>query len=124
MIEKHQDRSCTKTSASGKLKWKPKTKCSSEAIILLKVKPSRYPKLETLAGTLNPAAFALPPTTTLKAFHADNDSLRLRTTSAIPWDIFPLNKRQENHDGVKWIAMKLMAMYAILETARQERKKA
>ncbi|MEP3478518.1 MAG: hypothetical protein ABJZ55_04665 [Fuerstiella sp.] len=122
MIEKHQDRSRTSTSRSGKTKWKSKTKDASEAILQLKVKPRRYPNLSALAGTTNSHEFQLPPAVGVKAFFADDETLRLRTTSARQWDVYPMQDRPGKHDGVTWLATKLMTLYGLLNSARQSAK--
>ena len=122
MIEKHQDRSRRSTSRSGKTKWKSKTKGSSEAILQLKVKPRRYPNLSAFAGTADANAFQLPPSINVKAFFADDETVRLRTTSAMQWDVYPIQERPGKHDGVTWLATKLMTLYGLLNSARQSAK--
>ena len=122
MIEKRQDRDRTSTSRSGKTKWKTKTKVASEAILQLKVKPRRYPNLSALAGATDSNAFQLPPAIGVKAFFADDETLRLRTTSAFEWDVYPMKERPGKHDGVTWLATKLMTLYGLLNTARQAAK--
>lgn len=122
MIEKRQDRDRTKISQSGKAKWKTKTKVTSEAILQLKVKARRYPNLSAFASTTDSNAFQLPPTIGVKAFFADDETLRLRTTSAQEWDVYPIKERPGKHDGVTWLATKLMTLYGLLNSARQAAK--
>lgn len=122
MIEKHQDRDRTSRSRSGKTKFKTKTKVASEAILQLKVKPRRYPNLSALVGTTDSNAFQLPPAIGVKAFFADDETLRLRTTSAVQWDVYPMKERPGKHDGVTWLATKLMTLYGLLNSARQAAK--
>ena len=118
MIEKHQDRNRTKRSASGKTKYKYKTKSSSEAIVSLRIKPTRYPDVATLQETFDLRTMQWPAGVAVKAFSADNESLSLRTTSALDWNVFPIHQRDDNHDAVKWIAMKLMCLYGLLNSAK------
>lgn len=122
MIQKHQDRHRTKISASGKLKRKHKSKSSSEAIVTLRIKPHRYPEVAALSGSVQPGTIRLPTGVQVKAFDASNESLTLRTTTINDWKVYPRDQSEKNNDAVQWIAMKLMFLYGLLNTAKKAQK--
>jgi len=128
LIEKHQDRSRTKRSASGKIKHKSKTKIASEAILRFKIKPKKNPDLrDGWQGRVksNHAAVRLPNWTQRKSLDAKGDRITLRSTTKSSWDA--VNRAQQGktkveRDGVKWMAMMFLSLYGVLDAAKPNSK--
>ncbi len=128
LIEKHQDRSRTKRSASGKIKHKSKTKIASEAILRFKIKPKKNPDLrDGWQGRVksNHAAVRLPNWTQCKSLDAKGDRITLRSTTKSSWDA--VNRAQQGktkveRDGVKWMAMMFLSLYGVLDAAKPNSK--
>ncbi|HIF01264.1 MAG TPA: hypothetical protein EYG03_29045 [Planctomycetes bacterium] len=123
MIEKQQDRHRTKRSASGKLKTKTKTKNASEAIVTLKVKQKRYPELSAHASTVDASSVRLPGWVSVKTVGVEEEGLTLRSTTKLGWDVYSPGEREQEHDGVHWIAMKFMYLYSLLNQAKKAKHK-
>ncbi|MGI9442076.1 MAG: hypothetical protein ACR2N1_06395 [Rubripirellula sp.] len=128
LIEKHQDRSRTKRSASGKIKHKSKTKIASEAILRFKIKPKKNPDLrDGWQGRVKSshAAVRLPAWTQRKSLDAKGDRITLRSTTKSSWDA--VNRAQQGatkvqRDGVKWMAMMFLSLYGVLDAAKPKSK--
>ena len=128
LIEKHQDRSRKKRSASGKIKHKSKIKTSSEAILQLKIKPKKNP--EMVSGwqgkaKSKTAAVRLPEWTQRKSLDAQGDRITLRSTTKSSWDVInPSSKSgaKVQRDGVKWMAMMFLSLYGVLDATRSNQK--
>ncbi|MDA7492568.1 hypothetical protein OAM37_00915 [bacterium] len=128
LIEKHQDRSRTKRSASGKIKHKSKTKIASEAILRFKIKPKKNPDLrDGWQGRVksNHAAVRLPNWTQRKSLDAKGDRITLRSTTKSSWDAVnraQQGKKKVERDGVKWMAMMFLSLYGVLDAAKPNSK--
>ena len=118
LIEKNQHRTRTKRSASGKLKTKTKKKSSSEAVVRLKVKAERYPRLgdnmKTAAG-----AVQLPKWATVKKLDFDRQTLTLRVAMASNWDVSRERGGQGTRDGVQLVAAMLLSLYQVLNRSQE-----
>ena len=119
MIEKQQDRHRTKRSASGKLKTKRKTKNASEAIVTLRVKEKRYPKVAALATAVDPGSVRLPAWVNVKSVGVEGESLAFRSTTKSGWDVNGIGDSPASRDGVNWVAMKLIYLYSLLNSAKK-----
>lgn len=125
MIEKHQKRHRKKRSRSGKIKHKSKTKHATEAIVSLKIKGKRYPQLTGQAKQVN-QYIQLPPKATLKSIRVEGEQLVLRSTCEVPWSLKSMGqdgfaervRRGSKLDGVNWIAMMLLSLYALLNESK------
>ncbi|MCA9071861.1 MAG: DUF308 domain-containing protein [Planctomycetaceae bacterium] len=113
LIEKQQDRHCTKRSASGKTKHKRKTKNASEAIVSLKIKKAPYAQNPNLALNIR-KTLKLPQQTHFKTANFENEVLSLRTTTKSPWDVGMAGQL----DGVNWIAMMFLSLYQVLHESK------
>ncbi len=119
MIEKQQNRQRTKRSASGKLKTKRKTKNASEAIVTLRVKEKRYPAVASLTDAPDSALIQLPPWVQVKSVGIEGESLTLRSVTKGGWNVSGPGFEPAPNDGVNWVAMKLMYLYSLLNTAKK-----
>ncbi|MGI9465651.1 MAG: hypothetical protein ACR2OA_00870 [Rubripirellula sp.] len=128
LIEKQQDRSRTKRSASGKIKHKSKTKIASEAILRLKIKPTKNPDLrDGWQGRVksNVAAVRLPDWTQRKSLDAKGDRITLRSTTKSSWDAVNTAAQRGTkvqRDGVKWMAMMFLSLYGVLDAVKANSK--
>ena len=125
MIEKHQKRHRTKRSRSGKIKHKNKTKHATEAIVSLKIKGKRYPQLTGQAKQVD-KYIQLPPKATLKSIRVEGEQLVLRSTCTVPWSLKSMGEPEfaervrgvSGLDGVNWLAMMLLSLYALLNESK------
>lgn len=109
LIEKHQDRSRTKRSASGKLKHKTKTKSGVQAVVSLKPKEKRYPNAGQL-GREARGAVQLPPGVLLKDLSTRENVLTLKTASKSAWTV---------DSGVQLLSQMLLSLYQVLNLSRE-----
>lgn len=117
LIQKHQDRSCTKRSASGKTKYKSKTKSSTEAIVGIKFKEKRYPNKPPNAVELFKSV-KLPNWVELKSINGEGDMLTIRATTTSDWNTRVDGQNKVTHDGVHWLATMFMNLYQQLNRSR------
>lgn len=117
VIEKQQDRSRTKRSASGKIKHKSKVKNCSEAIITLRIKEKRYPNAKELYRELN-KTLQLPPWVELKSIKAEGDLLTMRATTSNRWEATGPGESPAKLDGVHWLAMMFLSLYRLLNGSK------
>ena len=106
--EKHQDRSRTKRSASGKIKHKSKTKSACQAVVTLKAKDKRYPH----TGQLGPqarGAVQLPGGVQLKDLSAHDNVLTLKTASKSAWTV---------DSGTALLSQMLLSLYQVLNLSK------
>lgn len=106
--EKHQDRSRTKRSASGKLKHKSKTKSACQAVVTLKAKDKRYPN----TGQLGPqarGAVQLPRGVQVKDLSAQDNVLTLKTASKSSWTV---------DSGTALLSQMLLSLYQVLNLSK------
>jgi hypothetical protein len=108
-IEKHQDRSRTKRSASGKLKHKSKTKSAVQAVVSLKPKEKRYPNAGAL-GARARGAVQLPHGVQLKDLSTRENVLTLKTASKSTWNV---------DSGTQLLSQMLLSLYQVLNLSRQ-----
>jgi hypothetical protein len=109
LTEKHQDRSRTKRSASGKMKHKTKTKSGVLAVVSLKPKEKRYPTAGQL-GAQARGAVQLPPTVELKDLSTRDNVLTLKAASKVSWTV---------ESGVQLLSQMLLSLYQVLNLSRQ-----
>lgn len=109
LTEKHQDRSRTKRSASGKLKHKSKTKSGVLAIVSLKPKEKRYPNAGQL-GAQARGAVQLPQMVELKDLSTRDNVLTLKAASKTGWTV---------ESGVQLLSQMLLSLYQVLNLSRQ-----
>jgi len=117
LLEKQQDRSRWKTSMSGKLKRKTKTKNASEVIVSLKFKNKRYPNAQELASGIQQFV-RLPQWAELKSVAAEGDALTLRSTTKSGWSAGNPQGQQPARDGVGWVSMAFLSLYKLLNEAK------
>jgi len=117
LLEKQQDRSRWKTSMSGKLKRKTKTKNASEVIVSLKFKNKRYPNAQELASGIQQFV-RLPQWAELKSVVAEGDALTLRSTTKSGWSAGNPQGQQPARDGVGWVSMAVLSLYKLLNEAK------
>ena len=125
LIEKQQLSRRQKNSASGKQKIKTKTKTSSEAILTLKVKPKRYPRIAQQHEVMDQYV-KMPEWAVLKSVDVSGPQLTLRSTTTSVWSAgAELSKEGETPkedaikcDGVQWVAMMLVSSYEVLKRSR------
>lgn len=109
LTEKHQDRSRTKRSASGKLKHKSKTKSAVQAVVSLKPKEKRYPNAGAL-GAQARGAVQLPHGVELKDLSTRENVLTLKTASKAGWSV---------DSGSQLLSQMLLSLYQVLNLSRQ-----
>lgn len=131
MAEKHQARSCRKRGRSGKMKFKSKSKNSSEMTLYLKVKSEKYPQLATL-GEAAQGAVQIPTWAAIKSLDVTAESLNLRVTTPTAWNVEPPpppadaatdNKKPKlrsntSADGSELVMSMFLSLYQILNLAR------
>ena len=117
LLEKQQDRSRWKTSMSGKLKRKTKTKNASEVIVSLKFKNKRYPNAQELASGIQQFV-RLPQWAELKSVTAEGDALTLRSTTKSGWSAGNPQGKKPARDGVGWVSMAFLSLYKLLNEAK------
>lgn len=137
MAEKHQARSCRKRGRSGKMKFKSKSKNSSEATLFLKIKGDRYQQLATL-GESAQGAVQLPPWAQTKVLDVTDESLTLRVTTPTSWKVMPAASEakpedakqpkepayQGNYaDGVELVMAMFLSLYQVLNLSRAIQKR-
>ncbi|MEK6234460.1 MAG: hypothetical protein N2C14_07090 [Planctomycetales bacterium] len=118
MIEKHQYRSRWKTNARGKTKHKSKTKSATEAVLRLRVKPSRYPNLAA-AGSSAASAVQMPQWCGLKDVQVGENEIVLRVQTSAEWDVAtPTSEERPPCDGDHMAAMMFLSCYHVLSGLR------
>ncbi|MCA9139814.1 MAG: hypothetical protein KDB00_23740 [Planctomycetales bacterium] len=117
MIQKHQDRSRTKRSVSGKMKYKTKTKGSCEAVVSIKFKEKCYPQKPPNDLELYKSA-NLPEWVELKSFKTEGDILTIRATTTEEWNSRTATQGNVARDGVHWLAMMFMNVYKQLNRSK------
>ncbi len=130
--EKHQARSCRKRGRSGKMKFKSKSKNSSEMTLYLKVKSEKYPQLATL-GESAQGAVQIPIWAAIKSLDVTEESLNLRVTTPTAWTVEPPPLRDLSNDsgskkpkprsntsaeGSELVMSMFLSLYQILNLAR------
>lgn len=129
MIEKHQDRSKTKRSRSGKTKTKYKKKNSSEAIVRLKLKSKRHPDTSQYLAAIQ-KHIRLPDWTVLKSVDVQENTITLRATTLITWDVRVPGEtagsggKAVDFDGVEWVAMMFLSLYQALNYQQSQNQEA
>ena len=119
LIEKQQLRRRQKISASRKQKTKTKTKTSSEAILTLKVKPKRYPRVTAQHDVMGQYV-KMPEWAVLKSVDVSGPQLTLRSTTTSVWTAGSKSPKEGETkcDGVQWVAMMLVSFYEMLKRSR------
>jgi hypothetical protein len=127
-IEKHQLRSKTYRSRSGKMKSKSKTKAASELIVGVRVKRRRFPEFARLSTKSAVPLVQLPEWAKLKACKvdapatSDRGTLTLRSATTQAWSCEAEGEAQEPTSGVRWFAMSILSVYQVLNLARVPEK--
>ena len=123
-IEKHQLRSKTYRSRSGKMKSKSKTKSATELIVGVRVKGRRYPELSKLAPKNAHQVVQLPEWASLKACRidapasSDRATLVLKSATTQAWSCEAMGDAEPPTSGVRWFAMSILSVYQVLNLAR------
>lgn len=126
VVERHQVRSKTYRSSSGKTKSKTKTKSATELNLRLKVKTRTYPGLATTGDASK--TVQLPDWVRLKAVQIQAPvqspvgTLLLRTATKQPWTCGSDGKAELPTSGVRWFAMSFLSLYQTLNLARNPEK--
>ena len=124
VIEKQQDRSRKKISASGKTKFKQKKKYASEAIINFKLKEKRYQLSDSLSTNLKATLKALresgefPLWVEPKRIDSDGNAITFRTTASGQWDVAEAGNPPVERDGLQWLALSFVAVYRSLQPVK------
>ncbi|WP_428264151.1 hypothetical protein [Haliangium sp.] len=112
MVHHLQKRTRWKRSSSGKLKHKSKEKAKNVAVVQLRAKPQKYPRLPTLAGALTQAV-QLPHQARLLMTHIDGHRMTMKVSVNDNWCEDPEGPR-----GSEVIAMMLLSLYQVLNLAK------
>lgn len=104
-------------------KWKTKNRSSTEMILVLRPKETRYALVEELGRDLY-GALRLPPWCQLKLLHMQEGELWLRVTTLAEWEApNPENTAgRPTFNGVDIAAMMFLSLYQVLNLSRQIRK--
>jgi len=114
VTDHHQNRSCWKTSRSGKRKHKTKTKAGVEVRVDLKVKEARYPGLGSLAEDPG-AAVQLPEWALVKGIDVADGSLSIRAAAKG-------GVTAADFDTDQLVANMLLSLYQVLNLTRAVKK--
>ncbi len=115
--EKFQKRSKWKTSASGKMKHKSKTKSATLLSLRLAVKEKRYPALARVSDKLE-SAVQLPKQAMLKRVDASATGLALKVLIKSQWDCPAHGEPPNGVDGRQLVASLFMSAYQVLNLAK------
>lgn len=134
MVQHHQRRERAKTSASGRTKVKTKQKGFARLQVSVRVKPERYPGLETLKARAT-AATRLPRRVALERVRVGADRLSLRVRLADDWVARAERAPDDPETPTFWTqalakddasrtaTMMLLSLYQVLGHARKDGKR-
>lgn len=117
ITELFQARSKWKTNARGKTKHKTKTKSATQAALTIKVKPKRYPHLETLSSDVA-GAIQLPDWVALKGVQSTATTFSLKVGAKCEWDTQRSNQAVSSRNGTQMVAMMFLSVYQVLNLAK------
>jgi hypothetical protein len=117
LLAKVQARSRWARGRSGKMKYKTKSKGSSDAILRLKVKPDRYRHLADLAADAR-SAVQLPAGARVKAIQLEPGAALLRVAATDGWDDVAPGNTASKPSGAHLVAMMFVSLYQVLNLSR------
>jgi len=122
LTEYFQRRTRWAQSRSGKMKRKSKSKTATRATLQLKVKPSKYPGLDKVAGSAQ-GAVQLPEQATLRGVSGDATGLVLKAGMPLGWTAPPPGEPDQDHGGARTVAMMFMSLYQVLNLTKAASKR-
>jgi hypothetical protein len=117
VTELFQARSKWKRNPRGKMKHKSKTKTATQASLTVKVKPRKYPLLESLSADVA-GAVQLPEWVELKGIQSTATTLSLKVGAKCEWDIKRSSGPSSGRDGTQMVAMMFLSIYQVLNLAK------